>query len=253
MLNSIDIMKDHITQILSENKPSIYLFGSVVLNDFRLGWSDIDILCLTKSPITPAQAEQLVNLRQQLLETYPENIYYRSFEGGILSLDEFVSNSPKRVVYWGTRGQRISDKYEFDTFSMMELLDYGQLIYGDDIRPQLNYPTYDELRNAVINHYETIRNYAKVTSRNLYSVGWLLDIARCLYTLQTGKIIAKTAAGDWALNQGLAPNRKVLQTAVDIRKNPIQYKNDASTLDWLETLGDHVQEFADVLEKQLFG
>ena len=41
---AIKIMTDEIVHIISDNKPTIYLFGSVVLDDFKLGWSDIDII-----------------------------------------------------------------------------------------------------------------------------------------------------------------------------------------------------------------
>lgn len=69
-------------------------------------------------------------------------------------------------------------------------------------------------------HYETIRKYAQKTGRNLYSFGWLLDIARCLYTLRTGKIIAKTAAADWALENNLCPVPDALKAAVKVRRVP---------------------------------
>jgi hypothetical protein len=244
-------MKDHINEILSNNKPSIYLFGSVVLDDFQLGWSDIDILCLTGQPISEDKAEQLVKLRQTLLEQEPGNQYFRSFEGGMLSLAAFLNQSRERAVYWGTSGQRITENYVFDPFSLMELIDSGRLLSGDEIRQHLKRPTYEELKAAVVHHYEAIRKYAVHTNRTLYSPGWLLDIARCLYTLETGKIIAKTAAGEWALQHHLAPNPEVLQRAVDIRKNPLKYKYEEAVLDWTETLGKYVHEFADVLEHQI--
>lgn len=251
MQQSIEIMKNHIIEILADNKPSLYLFGSVVLDDFKLGWSDIDLLCLTQTPITEDQADELVELRQRLLEQYPGNLYFRSFEGGLLSLIELLHKRPERVVYWGTSGQRITDKFVFDVFSTMELLDFGRLLYGEDIRSSIPYPTKTEIKEAVKDHYNMIRKYAIHTGRNLYSAGWLLDIARCLYTLQSGKIMAKTAAGEWALKNGLTPNPEVLQRTIRIRKNPCLYKEDAATLDWCESLGTDIQRFADVLEGQM--
>ena len=40
---AIQIMTNEIATVLADNKPTIYLFGSVALDDFQLGWSDIDI------------------------------------------------------------------------------------------------------------------------------------------------------------------------------------------------------------------
>ncbi|WMJ86969.1 nucleotidyltransferase domain-containing protein [Anaerocolumna sp. MB42-C2] len=250
-VESIDILIDNVRTILSGNDFTVYLFGSICYDDFKLGWSDIDILILTEKTLSENQAEQLVNLRQTLLEVYRENRYFRSFEGGILSINEFLNKKQERVVYWGTSGQRITDNYCFDVFSTMQLKDSGILIYGNNIRNQIQYPSYDEIVQAVANHYRTIRNYAVKPGRNLYSIGWMLDIARCLYTLSERKIISKTNAGYWALEKGLVPNVEVMKKVIKIRENPMMYKDKIEVQDWSETLGPIIQEFADVLEKRL--
>lgn len=104
---AIDVMTLRIAEILCSCTPSIYLYGSVALGDFKLGWSDIDILVLTQIPISEEQANQLVRLRQTLLAEEPENPYYRSFEGGMLPLSAFLSGEKDRVVYWGTSGEQL--------------------------------------------------------------------------------------------------------------------------------------------------
>ena len=253
MKKSIDVLMDSVRTILEENDLTVYLFGSICLDDFKLGWSDIDVLMLTEKTISEKQAKQLVNLRQTLLETYHGNPYYRSFEGGILSFSEFLNKKRERVVYWGTSGQRITDSYYFDVFSTMQLKDSGILVCGNDIRDRIQYPTYDEMFQAVRNHYKTIRDYAVKPGRSLYSAGWMLDIARCLYTLTERKIISKTEAGYWAIGKGLVPNVEVMKKVISIRENPLKYKDDIEVQDWLEMLGPSIQEFADVLENKLAG
>lgn len=249
--NAIDRMVSSIQNVLSDNPVSIYLYGSAVLGDFRLGWSDIDILCLTENVIDEEQAKKLVTLRQTLLGTEPDNPYYRSFEGGILTLNSFLHHTPNCVVYWGTSGQCIMDSYHFDSFSMTELLDNGMLLCGKDVRSSMEKPSYEMLYQEVWNHYEIIRKYACTVSRSIKSFGWLLDIARCIYTLRTGNVIAKTAAGEWALNNDICPVREALETAVMIRKEPLKYKEDEEILNDTEKLGRDIQCFADVLETEL--
>ena len=106
---SIKVMTDEIKYVLADNKSTIYLFGSVALDDFKLGWSDIDIAVLTEHEISEQKAETLVGLRQAMLERYPSNPYFRLFEGGMLSADAFLNGKNERTVYWGTSGQRITD------------------------------------------------------------------------------------------------------------------------------------------------
>lgn len=240
-----------ISQILSDREPSLYLYGSSVLNDFRLGWSDIDILVLTEQQITETQARSLVRLRETMLAKEPDNPYYRSFEGGMLTLDAFLRKEPDRVVYWGTSGERITDHYTFDSFGMAELVESSVLLHGKDIRHTLRYPTTNELYTDVKHHYETIRQCAGTTGRSLYTFGWMLDIARCLYTLRTDKIIAKTAAAEWALENNLCPDPDALRYALQVRKDPLKYKSNAETFDYAETLAEPIQRFADVLERAL--
>lgn len=248
---AINKMVCEISAILSDREPSIYLYGSSVLNDFRLGWSDIDILVLAEKQISEEQAQKLVGLRQAMLKQESGNPYYRSFEGGMLTLDAFLHGTTDRIVYWGTSGERIADSYVFDSFAMTELIESGILLYGREIRPQLNFPAFDDLYTDVERHYETIRKYAQKTDRSFYSYGWMLDIARCLYTLRTGRIIAKTEAAEWALENNLCPDSDALKIALKVRKKPLVYKEDAAVFDYAETLAQPIQRFADVLEKEL--
>ena len=248
---AINKMVCEIRSILQGNETSIYLYGSSVLNDFRLGWSDIDILVLTDKQITEEQAQKLVGLRQALLEKEPGNPYYRSFEGGMLTLDAFLAGKADRVVYWGTSGERITDTYMFDSFGMTELIESSVLLCGKDIQNQLKAPEFSELYADVKHHYETIRKYVQKSGRSFYSFGWMLDIARCIYTLRTGKIIAKTDAADWALENNLCPDPDALRIALEVRRSPLNHKEDKQTFDYAETLAEPIQRFADVLQKEL--
>ena len=249
--HSIQTLTQRIITILSASSPSIYLYGSIPLGDFRLGWSDIDILVLTDKQITEEQAKKLVGLRQVMLEKEPENQYYRSFEGGMLPLDAFLTGKAGRVVYWGTGGEKMTDHYVLDSFCMTELIESSILLYGNDIRNQLKAPEFSELYAGVKHHYETIRKYAQNTRRSIYSFGWMLDIARCIYTLRTGKIIAKTDASKWALENNLCPDPDALRIALEVRRSPLSHKEDKQTIDYSETLARPIQRFADVLEKEL--
>lgn len=240
-----------ISHILADCAPTIYLYGSSVLDDFRLGWSDIDILVLTEKQISESRANMLVNLRQTMLAEEPDNRYYRSFEGGMLTKSAFFTNADDRVVYWGTSGERITNRYLFDGFCQAELIESSVLLYGKDIREELQYPDLHALYADVNRYYQMIRKYAQSTGRNFYAFGWLLDISRCLYTLRTGRILSKTKAAEWALQNNLCPDVHALTTALDVRKCPLKYRDDQETFDYAETLGEPVQRFADVLEKEL--
>lgn len=111
-------MSLQIEQILKDSSPSIYLYGSMTLGDFRFGWSDIDILVLTNKKISSDEAQKLLNLRSSMLNKEPCNLYYRLFEGGFLSLNSFLTGYSDNVVYWGSGKERITDTYKLNSFDI---------------------------------------------------------------------------------------------------------------------------------------
>jgi hypothetical protein len=243
-------LAEELHTLLPQNPFSLTLYGSAVLGDFRAGWSDIDILCLTDHSLDGETAQTLVTLRQQLVQKHNEPLY-RSFEGAILSRDAFLSGSQDRVVYWGTGGERLRDDYPFDPFSMLILKQHGLVLAGEDTRYFLPTPTQAELTAAVAHHCDTIRKYAITTRDHYYSAGWMLDIARGLYTLRTGGVTSKTAAARWALEHGLAPDAAKLRKVLDLRQDPSMWKQEGYDRQWLAELGPEIQRFADVLEREL--
>lgn len=251
MNESIAILVDRVKHILADLDCTIYLYGSACVDDFKLGWSDIDILILTTKQLSDEVAHKLVPLRQFLSQEYPENSFFSYFEGAILNMHEFLSGNQKRVVYWGTSGQRITDKYQLDVFSIIQLKDAGILLSGRDIRSEIPNPTFDAIIAAIQYHCTTIKKYAGTTSNTLYSAGWMLDIARCLYTLKHGKVISKTQAGYWAIAENIVPDEKIMKQVLRIREAPSQYKNEQEVKDWLAQLEPAIQEFNTILERQL--
>lgn len=251
MDDAINRVVSEIAEILSEQVHSFWLYGSVVLNDFRLGWSDIDFVAFTKKPITEEQAKQLLMLRQTLKSASPDNSFYSCFEGALVCLQEYQTNSYTKIVYWGTTGQRIIDFYEIDVFSRYNLAKYGKNVYGKADRGIFVAPSKEELVTAVQNHYTSIRKYAIRTNESIYSCGWLLDIARCIYTLRYYDIISKTQAGQWALDEHIFPDEEPLRRVLKIRSQPLEYKNNEEIKKWLSNLGSTVQQYADVLGAEL--
>lgn len=251
MNEAIHRMTDRIVSVMDGKVNSIWIYGSIVLNDFQLGWSDIDFIALTENEITEKQARDLLMLRQSMLSDESDNQYYRSFEGIIANINEYFTGNYIRLVYWGTSGQRITDSYSRDVFSSFQLSRYGRIVYGNADRSIFREPTRQEIVDAIKCHYETIRKYAQKTDERLYSCGWLLDIARCIYSLRYNDVISKTQAGIWALNEKLFEDEKPLQKALEIRKNPMASKNSEEIKTWLRELGPVVQQYADVLDKEL--
>ena len=89
MLHAVARMMDEIAAIMRGDVYGAWLYGSVVLDDFHLGWSDIDFVVLVNESILESQAEKLLTLRLDMLKAEPGYLYYRSFDGVIASLKEY--------------------------------------------------------------------------------------------------------------------------------------------------------------------
>lgn len=246
---AINTMAVSIARILADAQPSIYLYGSVTTGDFRPGWSDIDLLVLTADPITADQADALLCLRQTLAGRDPDTPHYRLFEGGMLDLGSLLTGDATRVVYWGTTGERIKERHDFSAFDRASLLQNGQLLLGKDVRRHFEMPEYPEIATAVISHAVSIRQHGK-GARSLYAYGWLLDIARCMYTLVNGRLTTKTTAAQWALDEHLCPCPAELSMALTVRRQP-ELIRDESVLAYAEGLTEAIQSFLNLLEKAL--
>lgn len=242
---SIEKMSARLQAMLAEYEPSMMLYGSVTMNDFKFGWSDIDFCLVTERPIPQELCQSLVFLRQQMADENEQDPFFRLFEGVIAARETLFSGEEDMIVYWGTSGQRILSEFSLDPFTKMELIRDGVLVFGRDFRNLLSFPSRAEVLRAIQRHYEAIRKYGASDA------GWLLDTARCLYTLKTNQIAAKTAAGEWALEHHLCPNPEVMKKALEIRRNPEKLLKDESVTKWLKTITPQIQEFADALEDAL--
>ena len=238
-----------IADILADIPPTIYLYGSCVLEDFRPGWSDIDLLVLTPHALTKSQAQQLLTLRQDLPNIHPSIQHLRACEGCIAPLDSLTNPTPDSAIYWGTSGQRLTDRPALDAFALWQLHHQGRLLHGPDVRQSFPKPTPSDLHAAIARHLRTILDHGR-GGRSIYTFGWLLDIARCLYTLRHDAVIAKTAAGEWALENGLCPDESALRLALAVRRDPALMQQPAIQAA-AEALTPAIQRFAAVLQQEL--
>ncbi len=221
---------------------TVYLTGSAAMGDYREGWSDIDLLILAEEDLSSDQAYALLNLRQEMQQTDPENPYYSRIEGGAVSIDGYLTGAICYAVYWGTSGQRVKDGYTPDVFAR-SAMDRWILLRGKDLRDRMEKPSPEMLYNAVKKHADTIREHGISTQNPMYRCGWMLDMARCLYTLKTGRVISKTGAGETALRLGWCPDEDALKDALDVRRDPLSVHRHIPD--------SAILRFLDVLEKEL--
>lgn len=119
MMDSIHRMTNEIAGALEGSLYCIWLYGSVVFGDFRMGWSDIDFVALTDRPITEnrqtnclpsgrrcrkeslriciiARLRELLRISMNTAETVTVNWYIGVLPGS-------GSQTPMRMMFFSTR------------------------------------------------------------------------------------------------------------------------------------------------------
>lgn len=68
--------------------------------------------------------------------------------------------------------------------------------------------------------------------------------------LRHDAVVSKTAAGEWALAEGLCPDPQALELALSVRREPALIRQEA-VLRQAELLTPAIQRFAAVLQREL--
>ena len=130
------------------------------MNDFKPGWSDIDLLCLTAETTTDEQARKLVNLGQTLSFYEKQPLYFHYFEGAIVAWPAFkTARAPKSSIGEPANSESII-AILLDPCSEYFLIQNGILPHGADIRAELCLPSYtalDRLSYIIMIQYGTMR------------------------------------------------------------------------------------------------
>lgn len=158
IMKSLKEFVDKSNMLLGNSILSAYCFGSAVYDDFHAGYSDLDFFIINKNPISESDFCKFSSWRTELRKlSHP---HFSVLEGEIISKNAIQNNIESNVIYWGTSKDRLNRKYCLSGFSLRGLIDKGYLIYGEDLRKELPYPSDGEMLNQVDHMIETIKKYA---------------------------------------------------------------------------------------------
>lgn len=108
MERAIARMSQSICDLLEGSMQALYLYGSVTMDDFQPGWSDIDLVCFAGSALAEEQAQKLLTLRQQLLQQERETPITAALRGSSFRWRNFC---PAILPGWSTGAPAVSGFY----------------------------------------------------------------------------------------------------------------------------------------------
>ncbi|MBU7018620.1 MAG: DUF4111 domain-containing protein [Theionarchaea archaeon] len=213
----LDILKEGILKCL-KSVVAIYVYGSLVMDDFMPHTSDIDFIVIVDS-MTRKEGRCLEKLHERLERTH---VYGRILEGDYIPLSHL---SPEGGIKTHYGYERVFDyKVPGDVISpdtLIAIMEKSITVYGPppaDIIPQVKR---EDLAQYMVNllkeyadEYEEDRE-CYLDPRDLASD--VLNMCRSLHANRRGEIISKSEAASLALKEFPQEWSFLIQAAVSVR------------------------------------
>ena len=162
---------------------AVYLLGSLAMDDYVPGWSDIDLLAVLARPVeTPVEAEDA--------EAEPVEAHVSVYTVAQLRQPDWRTNP-------------------FGMYGMLGLIEYGRLVWGTETRHLLIVPGFPSVRAYMVAEIARVIRERRLDlpvrapkgvggrryqDRSVELVNWLFYPARVLFILETAHIGSKTMA-----------------------------------------------------------
>jgi predicted nucleotidyltransferase len=200
--------RDELVALLGENLVAVYVMGSLFMGDFAEASSDVDFLVVTVHTPTQKGVEQLARLHTRLSDISPWGARLEGAYAAECALRPWGIDGTIVAIEPG--GPLCEGPSDYSADNMLALRDHSITLYGSPatrVIPPVDRATLEDGLRA---NLEDLIERASSSAPGLgEAASWLLNIARCLFGLQTGRPCTKTEAAQW-----LAARDPVLQPAL---------------------------------------
>ncbi|MGV2939204.1 aminoglycoside adenylyltransferase domain-containing protein [Mesobacillus sp. LC4] len=227
------VIKDYIN-LLNEHLPGtlegLYIHGSIALDAYVEGSSDIDFITLTNRRLTVQDTEALSHIHRTI-----ENKYNKLEMDGVYALREDMgklTNNNIEFPYYNNGELAFGDYFNFNPITWWVLREKGIKILGPeiegfqlDIQPQVltsyvleNMNSY--WRNRVQMAEASFEQLIQLPTQQIdFEIEWtVLGLLRQFYTIKENDIVSKLAAGEYGLTQLPVEWHNIIKEAMNIRK-----------------------------------
>ncbi len=208
--------QDGVREAVRDNLVAIYVTGSLLMGDFEAASSDVDFLVVTRHALSVEEVGRVALAHARLAG---EGYWGVRLEGGYAPQDALRS--------WGIVGHIVAVEpgigvpvvgpSDYSADNMLVIRDHSLTLHGPDPRDVLP-PVSRDVLTAALHEYlgELVAAPGTSEPSTTEVASWVLNIARCLYGMQTGRPCAKSEAATWlaGADPALAP---ILSTALAVR------------------------------------
>lgn len=254
------VLKDYIN-LLNDHLPGtiegLYIHGSIALDAYVEGSSDIDFITLTNRRLTVRDTEALSHIHRTI-----ENKYNKPEMDGVYALREdmgklFTSIDDRiEYPYYNNGELAFGDYFNFNPITWWVLKNKGIKIIGPEIEEfELDIQPYvltSYVRENMNSYWTNRVQMAEASFEQLtqlpteqidIEIEWtVLGLLRQFYTIKEHDIVSKLAAGEYGLTQLPVEWHNIIKEAMNIRKGEKEkmYNSERDRL-------DHVMRFSKYL------
>jgi hypothetical protein len=241
----LDILLARVKRILGDDFVGMYLGGSLALNDFIPGRSDIDFVVVTADVLSD---ETFVALKATHAQMNTEGVpMAKELEGAYVPVNDLRLHNPPIASYphIDTGEALVIEKYEdWWVIERHVLREHGVVVAGPDPMTLVAPILPDELKQAAIRlfHYHWAAMLRETTKLHHpgYQVYAILTMCRILYSLNHGTIVSKSEAAVWARQTLPEHTHGLIERALEWRNGqPFDYLNE--TLGLIRYVQEHQQ------------
>lgn len=212
--------------VLGPNLVGLYLRGSLALGDFNPETSDVDALCITDQPISPAKFAELAALHARLFASGQP--YCRELEVAYLSRASAERWRPEERHPTLSRGGGVLDwqtHHENWVLERWAVLHGKSRFFGPDPQALIAPVSDTQIRRAVLKRLQDWQAFALTP----HDPGWghrghavytAETLCRIAHTLSTGHLSSKPAAVRWALSSFPEPWHTLISRLDGWRNDP---------------------------------
>ncbi|MCY4071215.1 MAG: DUF4111 domain-containing protein [Chloroflexi bacterium] len=237
-----------VSGVLQNNLVGIYLYGSLVTEDFDAGISDLDLVVVTNLGLGDAAFASLQELHQQVIGSYPA--WDDRLELAYVSLDALRTFRERQsliaIISPGEPFHQLHAGYDW-LISWYMLRETGIALRGPDIASLIDPIEPAHYIEAVQSHIEAYRDSVE-SANNKSNLSYIvLTTARGLYTVLHGQPTSKVKAAAWAA-RAFPKWARLINQALRWRINP---QSDSPSVDeFRPSVGAFVNELLAMLPQK---
>lgn len=195
----LDQLQSRIHAILGEKLVGLYLVGSLVVGDFEPAVSDIDLIALTTTELSPPEAAALEAMHAGVAAQYPR--WDDRIEVIYVARDNINLRKPAHPIAVISPGEpfHVFEARGSDwLINWYVLYENGVALYGDDPRMVVTPVALDELLPSL---KRQLAEFEQWVTPDLHRGGQayaILTMCRALYTFRQRGFVSKPQAAGWA-------------------------------------------------------